>query len=85
MAGRSTRSLEGIVDDSSHRGCEECRTAALRGMAQPLVKVATHKSGCAALYRCIKCGAWWEEQLREAHVISESEAQTEYSSAFQDR
>lgn len=29
-----------------------------------------------SLYRCDQCGAWWEFNEREAHVISEDAAKT---------
>ena len=57
--------------------CEECRTAALRGLRPPLIRLGD-ASGPRFLYRCTVCGALWEENWREAHVIGEAEARVTY-------
>jgi hypothetical protein len=62
-------------------GCEECRSAALRGMQTPLVKLGA-SLGPIFLYRCNVCGSYWEENLREAHVISEAEARESFPDVF---
>lgn len=54
--------------------CENCRNAALRGMALPLRKVG-EADGPTFIYRCDSCGTFWEENLREAHPISQKEAE----------
>jgi len=56
------------------QGCADCRQAALVGFPAPLLQLG-HIGGGHLLYRCQKCGAYWEETLREAHEISKVEAQ----------
>ena len=57
------------------QGCGDCRQAALVGLPAPLVRLG-HIGGGHFLYRCEKCGAYWEETLRYAHEISKEEAET---------
>ena len=59
--------------------CKECSQASLRGMSDPLEQVAT-SDGPIFLYRCKKCGALWEENLREAHTITKEDAQNRFPS-----
>ena len=67
-------------------GCEACRTAALRGMTSPPLEELGHATGPIILYRCTECSAFWEETLREAHVVSEAEARKTYpAAAFEPR
>jgi hypothetical protein len=56
------------------QGCEACRKAALAGLVAPLTKLG-HIGGGHFLYRCEKCGAYWEEAIREAHEIPTKEAE----------
>lgn len=55
-------------------GCELCMTAALQGARPPLERIATVKDGPLFLYRCANCGSYWEENLREIHLVSEEVA-----------
>lgn len=64
------------------KGCEACRVAALRGLPDPPMKYLGSATGPVLLYRCSVCGSYWEETLREAHVISEAEARETYPDAF---
>jgi hypothetical protein len=75
-------------------GCEKCRTGVLSGMYSPEAaarqgremapptflysSVAAH----AHLYRCRICGAWWEFNAREAHVIADDEAKMTFVEYF---
>lgn len=75
-------------------GCEECRNGVLSGMYSPEVagrlgrqvmrptvvysSIAAH----AHLYHCGACGAWWEFNAREAHVIAEDEAKMTFAEYF---
>jgi hypothetical protein len=75
-------------------GCDECRDGVLSGMYSP--KAAARQGRSAAppsftyssiaahshLYRCQTCGAWWEFNTREAHVIAEEEAKTTFAEYF---
>lgn len=54
-------------------GCDMCRNSALVGMAAPLQKIGT-ADGPTGVYRCGSCDTFWEENLREAHPITKSEA-----------
>jgi uncharacterized Zn finger protein len=56
------------------QGCESCRRAALNGLPAPLQKLG-HIGGGHLLYRCEKCGAYWEEGMRYAHEIPEEDAE----------
>lgn len=72
--------VEGCETMTSHAelGCEACRTASLRGMASPPLRELGHATGPVFLYQCAECSALWEENLREAHVITEAEALRTY-------
>jgi len=71
-------------------GCEECRGGVLSGMyspeaaarfqlpVKPPTFVFTSIEACVDLYRCTQCGAWWEFNQREAHVINEDVAKAIY-------
>lgn len=71
-------------------GCEECRSGVLSGIYSPEAAarlqlplkpptfVYTSIDACVDLYRCNQCGAWWEFNQREAHVISEDVAKAIY-------
>jgi hypothetical protein len=75
-------------------GCEECRNGVLPGMYTPEAAARQQKevapptyvcssiASHAHLYRCRKCGAWWEFNAREAHVIAESEAKMTFAEFF---
>lgn len=54
-------------------GCEKCSSAAYSGMAFPLRAVG-EVQGQVFLYRCELCGTYWQESMRSARAISESEA-----------
>ncbi len=56
------------------QGCADCRQAALVGLSAPLLRLG-HIGGGHFLYRCEKCGAYWEETLRLAHEIPKEEAE----------
>ena len=64
------------------KGCEACRMAHLSGGGDVVVHLASHASGWTTLRRCRRCGAYWEANTREAHVIPEAEARAEYPEAF---
>ena len=38
----------------------------------------------ADLYRYNRCGSWWQCNAREAHVISEHEAETVFADYFRE-
>lgn len=62
--------------------CESCRTAVLRGcQTPPLVRLGAGE-GPIFLYRCADCAAYWEENLREAHVVTEDSARLSFPQAF---
>lgn len=75
-------------------GCEECRNGVLSGMyspeaaarqGRPVAPPSFTYSSIAAhahLHRCQSCGAWWEFNTREAHVIAEDEAKTTFAEYF---
>ena len=54
--------------------------AQLSGGGPPLTRLCT--DGSAHLEQCTQCRAYWEVNLREAHVISEAEARADWSAAF---
>ena len=63
------------------QGCEACRLAVLRAIGQPpLVRLGVAE-GPTFLYRCTRCGAYWQESLREAHVIDQVAARHEFPEA----
>lgn len=75
-------------------GCEECRNGVLSGMYSPEAAarqglevsppnfVYNSIAAYAHLYRYQSCGAWWESNAREAHVVAEDEAKTTFSEHF---
>jgi len=75
-------------------GCADCRNGVLSGMYSPeaaalqgvqVLPPAFVYSSIAAharLYRCQNCGAWWEFNEREAHVIAENEAKMTFADYF---
>src|ERR1044072_2688821 len=65
-------------------GCERCRDGIVtRGSDAPRV-VGSDLRECAFLRRCDRCGAWWREGQREAHVISDEQARLSFASLFRD-
>lgn len=76
--------------DWMKKGCQECRHGVLSGMyspetaakfqlpVKPPTFVYSSIKACVDLYRCEQCGAWWEFNQREAHVISEDAAKAIY-------
>ena len=59
-------------------GCEYCRRGANSATWPPPSRIATSADGWAFLHRCGECGAYWEFNVREAHVIGEAEARQHY-------
>ncbi len=72
------------MKDWMQQGCAECRRGALTGCASPLREIG-QSTGPVFLYVCDVCGAYWIENLREAHVISETEARAVLGPAFSSR
>lgn len=82
--------------DWMKNGCDECRQGVLSGMyspeaaakfqlpVKPPTFVYTSVEFCVQLYRCNQCGAWWELNQREAHVISENVAKAFYPTLAND-
>jgi hypothetical protein len=69
------------VDAWFRQGCERCRQGILSGADWP-AELAVNVELHAALHRCAACGAYWEINEREAHVISEEEARTSFPTTF---
>ena len=75
-------------------GCDECRKGVLSGMYSPDVAawqgnevspptfVYRSIQANADLYRCDRCGSWWQFNVREAHVVSEREAEIVFADYF---
>lgn len=75
-------------------GCADCRNGVLSGMYSPEAAarqgssvapptfVYSSSGACAHLYHCRNCGAWWEFNAREAHVIAEDEAEKTFAEYF---
>ena len=76
----------------SSTGCEICRHGVYSGeyslfeggSAQPAC-VADSIEAQAQLHHCSLCGAWWQFNAREAHVISETEARQTFHAHFSRR
>ena len=76
----------------SSTGCEICRHGVYSGeyslfeggSAQP-ARVADSIAAQAQLHHCSLCGAWWQFNAREAHVISETEARQTFHAHFSRR
>ena len=66
------------------QGCESCRQAALTGLSAPLVQVGAIGGG-HLIYRCEKCGAYWEETLRLACEIPKDQAEALLATAAAER
>ncbi len=66
------------MSEEKSGGCEECRRGVYSARWPPPARVAAHASGWSFLHRCEACGAYWEFNVREAHVISEAEARQNY-------
>jgi hypothetical protein len=58
--------------------CDACRTSALRGGGEPPLVRLDDGPGLISLHRCQRCGALWEANVREAHVISEEVARRDF-------
>ena len=82
------------VSEWFNRGCEQCRQGVLSGMCSaeaalrqgvpvlPPAFVTTSIEAHAHLHHCAACNSWWEFGEREAHVISEVEAQSTFAAYF---
>ena len=73
----------------SSAGCESCRHGVYSGECSPFeggiaqpARVADSIQGQAQLHHCTLCGAWWQFNSREAHVIPESEARQTFHAYF---
>ena len=64
------------------QGCEQCRRGVLSGRADLPAPVAVSRAAHAYLRHCPACGAWWEENEREVHVIGEDEARRTFAAHF---
>ena len=78
----------------SSTGCEICRHGVYSGeyslfeggSAQPArVADSIEAQAQAQLHHCSLCGAWWQFNAREAHVISETEARQTFHAHFSRR
>jgi hypothetical protein len=49
-------------------GCPECREQRYQGMGPPLEQLGS-APGPTIYYRCKRCLALWEENIREAHIV----------------
>jgi hypothetical protein len=58
-------------------GCPAGINATQIGMTDPLERIS-ESAGPIFLYRCNKCISLWEENPRQAHLISEQEARIGY-------
>jgi hypothetical protein len=63
------------------KGCEKCRAGVLSASWPPPSRIACSVDLHAYLHRCDFCGAYWQFNEREAHVIEEAEAITEFPDA----
>ena len=70
------------MTDWGNSGCEMCRRGILSGQGDMPEYVATSLQAHAHLRHCQACGAWWEENEREAHVIGEDEARATFPMHF---
>jgi hypothetical protein len=70
-----------LMKSFNKQGCEKCRHGVLSGMLGTLKQLAASQ-GPIFLYRCEECGAWWEENMRESHVITEGEARERFPAIF---
>ena len=70
------------MDDWFKQGCEICRQGVLSGSSSSPALVGTSIANHARLRRCHACGSWWEENEREAHVISEADALRTFKDLF---
>jgi len=61
--------------------CEKCIQSVYSGKWVGMKKIGGLKGGLI-LYQCINCGAYWEENLREAHVISDKDAKKKFAELF---
>ena len=76
----------------SQSGCEKCQNGVYSGeyslfeggSAQP-ARVADSLTAQAQLHHCTMCGAWWQFNQREAHVIPEQEARSVFADYFASR
>lgn len=73
------------MSDWLSQGCEYCRDAWFRRHEDVLPVVLVIGEGPVFLRRCRRCGAWWEENLREMHVIDGEEARRTFPAAFESR
>jgi len=64
------------------QGCEICRQGVLSGSSSSPALVGTSIANHAHLRRCHACGSWWEENEREAHVISEADVLGTFKDLF---
>ena len=70
------------MGDWLSQGCQHCRDSWSRQHEDVLPVVSVIEEGPVLLRRCRRCGAWWEENLREMHVVNEAEARRTFPDAF---
>lgn len=63
-------------------GCRACRDGAYSGRWPPPERLGTAAGGWSFLHRCEICGSYWVFNVREAHVVAESDARTEFPEIF---
>lgn len=70
------------MTDWFDKGCEECRKGVLSASGPRPTMIACSEALHSFLHRCGICGSYWIFNEREAHVIEETEARTEFPGAF---
>ncbi len=70
------------MGDWMQQGCDQCRQGILSGRGDTPAPVAVSLAAHAFLRRCPACGAWWQLNEREAHVIPEDEARQTFADHF---
>jgi hypothetical protein len=67
------------------QGCEFCKNFWMKYPKKRPYRLADNLSQQIMLYQCKECGAYWEEDLRTARVITDEEALQHFSEYFQRR
>lgn len=71
------------VQMSEKNGCEYCKNFWMKHPKKLPDRLADNVLQQTMLYQCAECGAYWEENLRTARVITNEEARKNFGDYFQ--
>ena len=66
------------------QGCELCRRAVFYEVPESPYQILGEAQGGVVLARCRDCGAYWDQNAHDAHVISLDQARASFPDATLD-